>query len=282
MNTAILLLWLSASTTAGAHIWRWNFVKNSTTAVELYRRQPEVDDNQELAAALGEEVPARIFSIFGAEDSGTKFVARLVAHAAGIAKFGTWAGEAAVRARDATGNVTEVQHLSQPWGIFCRRLPRESFPAAHKAAAEALVAAPGVDASLFTGRVRGLAPTLSKFSTAALEKGLLPGRFFVNVTHHTLEGATRKKEGDQQQSRPPPVITAILVVRDRGIQNRGKRTRQSNGASHCRYSEAARAEDAHAYALTARAVEVLPPARRVMVSCKSGSIPILTMNLSPS
>ena len=60
--------------------------------------------------------PRRVFAIFGSESSGTKLVARLIAHAAGVAQYGTWRATAAARRGD-----TEVHHFSLPWGATCAK-----------------------------------------------------------------------------------------------------------------------------------------------------------------
>ena len=58
--------------------------------------------------------PKRVLAVFGAESSGTKMLARVIAHAAGIARYGRWDGVLAVR-----DTHVEVHHISLPWGGLC-------------------------------------------------------------------------------------------------------------------------------------------------------------------
>ena len=107
-------------------------------------------------AAASHPRVARVFSISGAESSGTKLFAQIVAHAAGTAKWGTWHGKAGIR--DTTAAVpTEVHHLSLPWGGVCVRSK--------------------------------LSPTIGIFPGAL--GSARPRRFFVNITQHVRAHAAR-------------------------------------------------------------------------------------------
>jgi len=64
--------------------------------------------------------PPRLLAVFGAESSGTKLVARLLAHASGVAPYGN---ESFAKLEAHRGRVT-VHHISLPYGRSCgHRLP---------------------------------------------------------------------------------------------------------------------------------------------------------------
>lgn len=73
-----------------------------------------VNDTWQLREGVHLPPPRRVFSVFGAESSGTQLVSRLIAHAANVAKYGDWMGDVAVR-----NEHTEVNHISLPWGGTC-------------------------------------------------------------------------------------------------------------------------------------------------------------------
>ena len=117
---------LSLSTVARAAPWAWQFLNHneSSGTVELQPIKSSAlgrgsDRTASLAAAVGARAPARVISVFGAEESGTKLVARMIANALGVAKYGEWDGAVAVRNSDGADDdgagrrrpTIEVQHL---------------------------------------------------------------------------------------------------------------------------------------------------------------------------
>uniref|UniRef100_A0A7S2RUF0 Uncharacterized protein n=1 Tax=Rhizochromulina marina TaxID=1034831 RepID=A0A7S2RUF0_9STRA len=92
--------------------------------------------------------PKQIISVFGLEESGSDLVSKTIAHALGMAPFGTWAGNGSLRT-----SRTVLQHLPLPWGGNC-------------------------DSD------SDVVQTLNVFDSLTMEELIVPPRFFVNITTH--------------------------------------------------------------------------------------------------
>ena len=107
---------LAAAVAVARADWRW--VELNTTFGRALSFEPSDAAAPAGAAAAAPAPfaapPETVLSVFGAEGSGTKLVARALAHAARVAPHGAWRGDVLVR--DAR---VEVHHLSLPWGGSC-------------------------------------------------------------------------------------------------------------------------------------------------------------------
>ena len=100
----------------------------------------------------------RVYAVFGLEDSGSRLVARLVAHVAGVAPLGSSSLESTVRNAE-----TEVQHWSLPFGSAC------------------------------SSRLAPVRHDLRTCSATSPKAGrmVFPTRFFINITQHVRAHAAR-------------------------------------------------------------------------------------------
>ena len=205
-------------------------------------------------------LPKKVITVVGPESSGSTFLATTLAVAAGI----NLEGHLHRTARTEDGEL-EIQHLSLPWGMFCRRIyemdvkvvdalvPRECFryeiapylppplveDIEFQAPATPLEVAR--DAPLTETEARVLQrcrdeafiskeSNLSCGGTCGTGKfdgyALYPSRFSVNITSHIDWYLQRGID-----------VTVILSTRDRSISKRGKER------LHCKIQSVAQQED---------------------------------------
>jgi hypothetical protein len=167
--------------------------------------------------------PRRLLAVFGAESSGTKMLARLLAHAAGVSRYGLWDGTLAVRNMH-----TEVHHFSLPWGGTCEQLLHE-WPV--KPLDALRLTAPWPHAP----------------------------RFFVHPASHIRAYAADGTIATAVLVHREPIIALLSKQTLKVVSSTNNAPVY---AAHCRNASAARLENALAYELMRKTLEQLPPAHR--------------------
>uniref|UniRef100_A0A7S2RUA8 Uncharacterized protein n=1 Tax=Rhizochromulina marina TaxID=1034831 RepID=A0A7S2RUA8_9STRA len=145
--------------------------------------------------------PKQIISVFGLEESGSDLVSKTIAHALGMAPFGTWAGNGSLRT-----SRTVLQHLPLPWGGNC-------------------------DSD------SDVVQTLNVFDSLTMEELIVPPRFFVNITTHVRHLKKREPQARVLAVLVTREATASLILKQ--VPRTFSTPGTTQGDSFCRSKERA-------------------------------------------
>lgn len=212
---------------------------------ERYEKEPPFTTKQRaqtITEPISPFLPQRLLTVFGLESSGTNFVTSLLELSTNTSQRQIYIGRSD-NSSQLPGRKYELQHISMPWGFFCREGPLEVVPVLYPALCihmvEHLIERFGAAAA---GPPGDMPPECHDFGFAVGEKDVIyKKRFFVNITSHILWYRERGVDA-----------RAILVVRD---QNIGSLARSMG---HCPIPKAREQEEKLGVQLLHEAMEAIP------------------------